>query len=104
MINKPQPKFLKLKGVITYREITIVINCRTTHNCIDIVVAEQLSLFVYPSTDLTMMVTNGKNVKEVRKCHKISIYIRNKTLLSITQRDGYGARIRMVDEFGVKFS
>jgi hypothetical protein len=42
----------------------------STHNCIDIVVAKQLNLFVYPTKDLTVMVTDGQKVKEVGRCHK----------------------------------
>jgi hypothetical protein len=75
MTGKPQPKTLKLKGVIKDRNLTILVDSGSTHNCIDIDVAKKLNLFIYPTKDLTVKVANGQRVKEVGKCHKISVQI-----------------------------
>jgi hypothetical protein len=73
--GKPQPRTLKLKGVIKDRNITILVDSGSTHNCIDIDVAKKLNYFIYPTRDLTIKVANGQRVKEVGKCHKISVQI-----------------------------
>jgi hypothetical protein len=70
MTGKPQPKTLKLKGVIKDRNITILVDSGSTHNCIDIVVAKQLNLFVYPTKDLTikvLMEKRSKKLEDVRR-------------------------------------
>jgi hypothetical protein len=75
MTVKPQPKTLKLKGGINDRNLTILVDSDSTHNCIDIDVAKKLNLFIYPTMDLPVKVANGQSVKEVGKCHKISVQI-----------------------------
>jgi hypothetical protein len=75
MTGRSQPKTLKLKGVIKDRNVTVVIDSHNTHNCIDIIVAKQLNLFVYPTKDLTITVVDGQKVKEVGRCHKVSVQI-----------------------------
>ena len=75
MTEKPQPKILKLKRVIKDRNLTILIDSGSTHSCIDIDVAKKLNYFIYPTKDLTVKVANGQRVKEVGKCHKISVQI-----------------------------
>jgi hypothetical protein len=75
MTGKPQPKTLKLKGVIKDRNLTILIDSGSTHNCIDIDVAKKLNLFIYPTTNLTVKVANGQKVKELGKFHKVSVQI-----------------------------
>jgi hypothetical protein len=75
MTETPQPKTLKLKGVIKERNLTILVDSSGTHNGIDIDVAKKLNLFIYPTKDLTVKVANGQKVKEVGKCHKISVQI-----------------------------
>ena len=42
MKGKPQPKTLKLKGVIKDRNLTILIDSGSTRNCIGIDVAKKL--------------------------------------------------------------
>jgi hypothetical protein len=73
--GKPQPRTLKLKGVIKDRNITILVDSGSTHNCIDIDVTKKLNCFIYPTRDLIVKVANGQQVKEVGKCHKISVQI-----------------------------
>jgi hypothetical protein len=75
MTRKPQPKTLKLKGVMKDRNLTIIVDYGSSHNCIDIGVIKKLNCFIYLTRDLTVKVANGKRVKEVGKCHKISIQI-----------------------------
>jgi len=75
MTGKPQAKTLKLKGVIKDRNLTILIDYGSTHNCIYIDIAKKLNLFIYPTKDLTIKVANGKNIKELGKCNKISVQI-----------------------------
>jgi hypothetical protein len=71
MTGKPQPKTLKLKGVVKDRKLTILVDSGSTHNCIDIVVAKRPNCFIYLTRNLTVKVANGQKVKEVGKCHKI---------------------------------
>jgi hypothetical protein len=74
-MRKSQPKTLKLKGIIKSRNVMILVDSNSTHNCIDINVAKQLNLFVYPTKDLTVMVVNGQKVKGVGRCHKVLVQI-----------------------------
>ena len=75
MMRKSQPKTLKLKGVVKDRNVTVLVGSSNTHNCIDIIVAKQLNIFVYPTEDLIVVVIDGQNVKEGGRCHKVSIQI-----------------------------
>lgn len=104
MIRKPQPKTPKLKGVIRDRNVTILKDSSSTHNCIDILTVNQLNLFVYPTEDLIVIVANEQKVKEVAKCQSFNSNTKtrttNRTLWSTTQRDKYSVRCKMVDVVG----
>jgi hypothetical protein len=81
--RKSQPKTLKLKGIVKNINITIVVDSGSTHNYIDINVARQLNLFVHPTKDLTVAITNGQKVKGVVRCHKVSVHIQELELQTI---------------------
>ena len=73
--RKSQPKTLKLKGIVKNIYVMILVDFRSTHNCIDINVGKQLNHFLYPTKDLTVMVINGKNFKGVGRCYKSLVHI-----------------------------
>jgi predicted aspartyl protease len=57
-----QPQTLKLKGQIKKQNVTILVDTGSTHNFIDVNVAKNLNLFVYPTVDIRVMVADDKNL------------------------------------------
>jgi hypothetical protein len=77
-----QPQTLKLKGHIKKENVTILVDIGSTHNFIDVNVANNLNLIVYPSADIRVMVADGKKIDGVGKCHKIKLQVVNYELES----------------------
>jgi hypothetical protein len=77
-----QPQTLKLKGHIKKDNVTVLIDTGSTHNFLDINVARNLKLFVYPVPDMKVMVVDGKKIKNVGKCHKVKLQIQDFNLES----------------------
>ena len=75
MIRKIRPKTLKLKGLIRGKNVNILIDSSSTHNCTNVDLAKQLDICICPIKDLTMPVIVVKKFKEIRECHKVSIQI-----------------------------
>jgi hypothetical protein len=55
-----QLQMLKIKGHIKKQNVTILVNTGSTHNFIDVNVANNLNLFVYPAAYIRVMVADGK--------------------------------------------
>jgi len=68
-----QPQTLKPRGPAKKENITIVINTWSTHNFININIEKRLNMFVYLATNIRVMVTGGKNIDGVGKCHKVKL-------------------------------
>ena len=62
-------------GSVKDKELTILVDLGSTHNRIEINVAKELNIFVYPSKDLTIKVADGHQVNNKGSCHKISVQI-----------------------------
>jgi hypothetical protein len=62
MTGKSQLKTMKLIGIIKDRNVTILVDFNSTHNCIDINFAKKLNFFVYVTKDFTIMIVDGKKV------------------------------------------
>jgi len=77
-----QPQTLKLKGYVKKENVTVLIDTGSTHNFIDINVAKRLNLFVYPTTNIKLMVADGKKIDGVVKCHKVKLQISDYNLES----------------------
>jgi hypothetical protein len=60
IIGKMEPRTLKLKRSIKNKNITILIDSGSTHNFVDVNLAKQLNLFLYPVKDLIVMVNKSK--------------------------------------------
>ena len=73
---------MKLKGHIKKDNVTVLIDTGSTHNFIDINIARNLKLFVYPVPDMKVMVADGKKIENVGKCHKVKLQIRDFNLES----------------------
>jgi hypothetical protein len=71
-----QPQTLKLKAHIKNDNVTVLIDTESTHNFLDIKIARKLKLFVYPVPDMKVMVADGKNIVNVKKCHKLKLQIK----------------------------
>jgi hypothetical protein len=72
-----KPNTLRLKGNLKGKNITIIVDLRSTHNFVGINLAKQLNLFVYPVKDLMVTTAHGQPIKGVGRCHKVSIHIQN---------------------------
>jgi len=71
----------------------------------DINIAKQLNLFIYPVKDLMVTIVDGEQVKRVGWFHKVYVQIQNLEtyILDITLchlMGGHGVRIIMVDKIG----
>jgi hypothetical protein len=77
-----QPQTLKLKGHIKKDSVAVLIDIGSTHNFLDINVARNLKLFVYPVPNMKVMVADGKKIENVGKCHKVKLQIRDFNLES----------------------
>jgi hypothetical protein len=77
-----QPQTLKLKGHIKKNNVTVLIDTGSTNNFININVTRNLKLFVYPVTDMKVMVADGKKIENVGKCHKVKLQIQDFNLES----------------------
>jgi hypothetical protein len=72
-----QSQTLKLKGHIKKDNVIVLIDTRSTHNFLDINVARNLKIFIYPVLDMKVMVADGKKIKNVRKCYKVKLQIQD---------------------------
>lgn len=68
-IQNSQPKTLKLKEIVKNKNVTILVDLGSTHNSIDIDIAKQLNIFVYPTKDIIITIIDGKKIKGVGRCH-----------------------------------
>ena len=75
MTRRLRPKTQKLKGLIRSRNVNILVDFGSTHNCINIDLAKQLDLCICPIKDLTMSVTTKKKFEVIGEFHKVSIQI-----------------------------
>jgi hypothetical protein len=80
--GKVEPRTLKFKGRIKGKNITILVDSGSTHNFVDINLARQLNLFVYPVRNLVVTTTDGQQIKGLGRCHKVSVQIQNLELQS----------------------
>jgi hypothetical protein len=55
-----KPNTLRLKGNPKGKDITILVDFGSTHNFVDINLAKQLNLFVYPAKELMVMFNPSK--------------------------------------------
>lgn len=74
---KKEPRTLKLIGIIKHKHITLLVDSGSTHNFVDINLAKQLNLFVYPIKDLIVETVHGQQVKGIGRCHKVPVQIQN---------------------------
>jgi hypothetical protein len=70
-----KPNTLVLKGNLKGKYITILVDSGSIHNFVDINLAKQLNLFVYPVKDLMVTAADGQPIEGVGQCHKVSIHI-----------------------------
>ena len=77
MTGISQQQTLKLKGHIKNENVTVLVDTRRTHNFLDIRVARKLKLFVHLVPNTKVMVTDGKKIEKVRKCHKVKLQIQD---------------------------
>jgi len=82
IVGISQPQTLKLKGYIKNKKVTVLIDTGSTHNFLDIQMARNLNLFVYPVPDMKVMVADGKKIENVGKCHKVKLNIQDYNLTS----------------------
>jgi hypothetical protein len=75
--RKMEARTLKLKGSIKKKNITILVNSRSTHYFVDINLAKQLKLFVYPMKDLIVKVIDGPQIKGIGRCQNVSVRIKS---------------------------
>ena len=68
--KQSRPKTLMLMEIVKNKELTILVYFGNMHNCVDINVAKELNLFVYPTRDLTIKVVYGHHVNDKGRCHK----------------------------------
>jgi hypothetical protein len=68
-----EQRTLKLKGTIKKKNVSILIDYGSTHNFVDIDIANKLNPFVYPTKDLTITIAYGQQVKSVGRCHKVHV-------------------------------
>ena len=60
----------------------MLFNRGSTHNFINVSVAKRLNLFIYPVPNMKVMVTDGKKIEKVGKCHKVKLQIQDYNLES----------------------
>ena len=70
-----QPQTLKLKGHIKNNNIVVLFDKGSTHNFIDVSVANMLNLFIYLVPNMKVMVSDWEKNKKVGKCHKVKLLI-----------------------------
>ena len=75
MTGKSQPTTLKLKVVTKDRHVMVLVDFDNNHNYIDIDVAKKLNHFVHPTKELIVIIVEGKMIKRVGRCHRVSTQI-----------------------------
>jgi hypothetical protein len=81
-MEKVEPRTLKFKGSIKGKNITILVDFGSTHNFVDINLARQLNLYVYPVNNLVVTTADGQQIKGLGRCHKVFVKIQNMELQS----------------------
>ena len=64
---------MKLRGHVKKENVTILTDTRSTHNYIDMNVSKRLNLFIYSTTDIRVVVSDGKKINGIGKCHKAKL-------------------------------
>jgi hypothetical protein len=82
MRGKLQPMSLKLKEIIKNKNVMILVDSGSTDHCINLTLVKQLKLFLYLTKDLTVIIADGQKIKEIGRCHIISIQIQKLELQS----------------------
>ena len=67
------PQTLNIAGYIKKQRVIVLIDSRRTHNFIDKILAESLNCFLYPRTNIQVLVANGGSIDYGGKCHNIKI-------------------------------
>jgi len=83
MTGISQPQTLKLKGHIKKNNVVVLINSDRTHNFLDATVEKRLNIFSFPLPNMKVMVSEGKKIENVGKCHKVKLHIQDFNLESL---------------------
>jgi hypothetical protein len=76
--RRVEPRTPKFKGSIKSKNITILVDSRSTHNFVDINLAKQLNLFVYSCEGSHgYNCADGQQVEGLGWCHKVYVQIQN---------------------------
>jgi len=76
-------KRLIVKGSIKNKYISILIDLGSTHNLIDINVAKELNIFVYPVKNIIVSTIVDGHFGVLGQCHKVSLQIQYLKLQTI---------------------
>ena len=80
------PQTLKIEGYIK-KKVTLLIDYSSSHNFIHCKLAKVLNLFVYPSPEFQVMITDGRAINLLGKFHNINLdmgeYVLNIPMISI---------------------
>ena len=67
------PRTLKIEGYLKKQKVTTLIYFGSIHNFINKKVFKQLNLFIYLTPEFKVMVSNGKTIDFLGKCHNIKL-------------------------------
>ena len=75
-----QPQTLKIKGHIKNNNGIVLIDSGSTHNFVSASLTKIVNLFVHPVPNMKVMVTDGKKIDNVGKCHQVKLQMQEYNL------------------------
>ena len=75
-----QPQTLKIKGHIKNNNVLILIDIISTHNFINVNLANIFNLFIFPMPNMKVIVEDNNNIENVGKCHKVKLQMQEYNL------------------------
>ena len=76
MTSTSTPQTLKIQGYNKKKKLTLFIDYGSTYNFINYKLAKDLNCFVYPTPEFQVMIADGGTINCSRKCHSITLNMR----------------------------
>jgi len=71
IIGTPNPKTMRIVGILKYQQVTVLVDSGSTHNFLDIKIAAILGIQPMAHDGITIQVANGQEVASPGRCREV---------------------------------
>lgn len=82
MAGTVHPQTLRMKGKIRHQEVVVLVDGGSTHNFIDQMTVNRLSLPVVQDQSFEVMVGNSEKITSTRRCLNLNLQLQDYTLIA----------------------